>query len=160
VGSEPVPVLKTAVARAGALSLALMLLSGCASSSTAKSPAAQRCVPVSRIERHGRLLSAGASLQVRPGALVYVVLALAGKYASPGYPRSFPWQAPQVSDRHVLSPLRPCAPRGATTERLSLSAYRAGRSGKATVTAGLAPSWKNLARAPRPYRASVTVLSQ
>jgi hypothetical protein len=112
--------------------LAIALLSGCA-------PQAIACVAVPTTIPSNRLLTTDdAHLTVPVNAIVWVALVEADKYtAHPG----FPWLKPTTSNRAVLAPVTQCKQTLVTSLPERISAFKALRPGRATVTARLAPGW-------------------
>jgi hypothetical protein len=87
------------------------------------------------------VLPNGHTIRVIVGDVVYVELVAPERYSSP-----FPWLRPASSDSHILERVPLCAtanPRP-TTLSVRISAFRALRAGRASITAPLAPMWRAL----------------
>jgi hypothetical protein len=108
----------------------------------------------------------GATLIVQADDIVYVELVEAEKYLSwrPGTkppPRVFPWSAARSSDPSVLAHVALCPSREVSTLPVVVYAFRALRSGTATLTAPITPAWKRVKseryHGLHPYRSTVIV---
>ena len=100
------------------------------------------------------------SITVQTGVIVWAIEAdnepgLVG----PGQrPNTWPWLPVQSSDNRVLTPVTLCAHNPHThgyDERLY--AFRAEGTGRATLSAALAPAWRRVTGPPKPFRVTVTV---
>jgi len=103
-------------------------------------------------------VSSGGRIAVRVGVVVWAVEGEPEQLVRAGRPSVFPWLAVRSSDSRVLAPVTLC-----THEPLTFGipehvyAFRARRSGRATLSAALAPAWRVVASRPTRYRATVTV---
>jgi hypothetical protein len=146
--------------RASALILSVVVALGvaaCGGSSPRRStrPSARGCAP--RNIPAGRSLASGRTLVIRSGVVVYVALVEPEKYASEPYPQSFPWLEPSSSNSRVLTSIPLCGHINVSSLPLTVTAFRAGRPGSATLLAPLAPAWRSKHAGFAAFRASVTV---
>jgi hypothetical protein len=130
--------------------VAIVLLSGCGSQNITS------CVTVPASFPSNRLLTTDDTHLIVPvNAIVWVALVEGDNYTvHPG----FPWVTPSTSDRAVLAPVRLCKFTSTTSLPEELRAFKALRSGTATLTARLAPGWPGSIKPPlQPALNTVTV---
>ena len=128
---------------------AVVMLTGSGSS------AAANCITPSRLS-HAHFLANGVTISVHVGALIEVELV---EPALPsGYPLSFPWVTPRVSNAHVLAAVTLCRHHSAPSSlEVSITLFRAVHAGRVTIAARLARPWEPVKNGLRPFSGGVTV---
>ena len=133
-----------------AFAVAVVVMAGGSGSSSAAN-----CITPSRLS-HAHFLADGVTISVRVGALIEVELV---EPALPsGYPMSFPWVMPRVSNAHVLVAVTLCGHHSAPSSlAVSITLFRAVHTGSVTIAARLARPWEPVKSGLRPFSGRVTV---